>query len=83
MDAFNWAKKIEIVSEKAGLAFDEYKGGREEFMEEFTRFFSDPRRFSYTPLICVRGCKPGQSKKQVEVKTKAKVEVEQEKNFQS
>ncbi len=61
VDAFNWTKKIEIVSEKAGLAFDEYTGGREEFMEEFTRFFSDPRRFSYTPLICVRGCKPGQS----------------------
>jgi hypothetical protein len=58
VDAFNWAKKIEIVSGKAGLAFDEYKGGRDEFMEEFTRFFNDPRRFSYTPLICARGCKP-------------------------
>jgi hypothetical protein len=60
VDAVNWTKKIEIVSSKAGFAFDEYKGGREEFMEEFNRFFFGPRRFSYTPLICARGCKPAQ-----------------------
>ena len=58
VDAFNWTKKAEMVSRKAGHAFDEYRGGFEEFMEEFTRFFSDPRRFSYTPLLCARGCKP-------------------------
>lgn len=58
VDAFNWAKKIEMVSRKAGFALDEYKGGPEEFIEEWTRFFSDPRRFTYTPLICARGCKP-------------------------
>ena len=58
VDASNWMKKIEIVTRKAGFAFDEYTGGREEFMEEFTRFFFDPRRFSYTPLMCARGCKP-------------------------
>lgn len=58
VDASNWMKKTEIVTRKAGFAFDEYTGGREEFMEEFTRFFVDPRRFSYTPLMCARGCKP-------------------------
>jgi len=58
VDAFNFAKKIEMVSRSAGLALDEYKGGSAEFMEEFTQFFSDPRRFSYTPLISVRGQKP-------------------------
>lgn len=58
IDAFNWRKKMEIVSEKVHSVFDEYAGGREEFIDEFTRFFSDPRRFSYTPLISVRGCKP-------------------------
>lgn len=57
-DAFNWKKKIEVVSEKIGPVFNEYGGGCEEFMEEFNRFFSDPRRFSYTPLISVRGRKP-------------------------
>ncbi len=61
VDAFNWTKKIEIVSSKAGFAFNEFKGGREEFLEEFTRFFFDARRFSYTPLICTRGCKPSRA----------------------
>jgi len=58
VDAFNWGKKLDMVSRKVGLVLDEYKGGLAEFMEEFTRFFSDPRRFSYTPLISVRGRKP-------------------------
>ena len=58
VDASNWMKKIEILSIKAGYAFDEFKGGRDEFMDEFTRFFFDPRRFSYTPVVCARGCKP-------------------------
>ena len=57
-DALNWMRKIEIVRRKSGFEFPEYSGGCEEFMEEFTRFFADPRRFSYTPVICARGCKP-------------------------
>jgi SAM-dependent methyltransferase len=61
VDAFNWAKKIETVSRKAGFVLNEYRGGSEEFMAEFTRFLTDPRRFSYTPLICARGCKPVQA----------------------
>jgi ubiquinone/menaquinone biosynthesis C-methylase UbiE len=62
VDAFNAAKKLDVVSRKAGLAFDEYTGGSEEVVEEFTRFFSDPRRFSYTPLICARGSKPAHTR---------------------
>lgn len=58
VDAFNWWKKIEIVSKKASSVFSEYPGGSEEFMEEFRRFFSDPRRFSYTPLVSACGFKP-------------------------
>jgi len=58
VDAFNWTKKTEMASRKASFAFNEYRGGPEEFTEEFARFFSDSRRFSYTPLICARGCKP-------------------------
>jgi SAM-dependent methyltransferase len=61
VDALNWTKKIEIVRRKFGFDFTEYSGGCEEFMEEFTRFFSDPRRFSYTPIIYARGCKPYQA----------------------
>lgn len=58
IDAFNWTKKVEIAVKRLGYDFKEYKGGYEEFFEEFVRFFSDPRRFTYTPLISCRGCKP-------------------------
>lgn len=57
-DAFNWMKKIEVISKKLNLQFDEYKGGYEEFIEEFERFFTDPGRFTYTPVILCRGRKP-------------------------
>jgi SAM-dependent methyltransferase len=55
MDGFNWLKKIEIANRKASFDFEEYPGGCAEFTDEFTRFFSDPRRFSYTPIILARG----------------------------
>lgn len=58
VDAFNWKKKMEMVARKAGCAFDEYEDGSQGFMDEFSRFFQDPRRFSYTPIVCVRGRKP-------------------------
>jgi len=57
VDAFNWMKKIEVVSRKPGFEFEEYGDGGNGLAEEFGRFFSDPRRFSYTPLICARGYK--------------------------
>ncbi len=62
VDGFNWGKKLEILSRKARIAFDEYGEG-DGFIEEFTRFFSDPRRFSYTPVISVRGEKAVEKKK--------------------
>lgn len=57
-DAFNWMKKIEIVTKKLKYRFEEYKGGYKEFLEEFKRFFDDPRRFTYTPVILCKGRKP-------------------------
>ncbi|MFH2067594.1 MAG: class I SAM-dependent methyltransferase [Pseudomonadota bacterium] len=57
VDAFNWIKKIEIAGKNSGYKFEEYKGGYEEFFEEFKNFFSDPRRFTYTPIISCRGIK--------------------------
>jgi ubiquinone/menaquinone biosynthesis C-methylase UbiE len=59
IDAFNWDKKAEVAVKQSGFEFDAYQGGYEEFYEEFTRFFKDPRRFTYTPLILCRGVKPG------------------------
>lgn len=59
VDAFNWAKKVEVAGRGSGYAFAEYPGGISEFLEEFQSFFSDPRRFTYTPLIACRGRKSG------------------------
>lgn len=57
-DSFNWLKKVETAPRRIGYTFPEYEGGYEEFLEEFHRFFSDPRRFTYSPLISVRGRRP-------------------------
>lgn len=57
-DFFNWMKKIEVVSKKIQFQFEEYEGGCEEFLEKFKRFFADPGRFTYTPVISCKGLKP-------------------------
>jgi ubiquinone/menaquinone biosynthesis C-methylase UbiE len=56
-DTFNWTKKIEVVSKKIQLQFKEYEG-HEEFIADFKKFFADPGRFTYTPVISCRGRKP-------------------------
>jgi ubiquinone/menaquinone biosynthesis C-methylase UbiE len=59
VDSFNWNKKAEVAAKNSGYDFDEdFPGGYQEFLEEFQRFFSDPRRFTYTPLLACRGIKP-------------------------
>ena len=57
IDAFNWTKKVEAAVKKLGYEFKEYKGGSEEFIEEFKQFFANPRRFTYTPVISCKGRK--------------------------
>jgi len=57
IDEYNWTKKVEIAVKRLGYEFKEYERGYEEFFEEFKRFFSDPRRFTYTPLISCKGRK--------------------------
>lgn len=57
-DDFNWMMKIEIAAKNSGYAFEEYGGEYEKFLKECRSFFSDPRRFTYTPVICCRGRKP-------------------------
>jgi hypothetical protein len=56
-DACNWFKKVEVASAKLNYRFAEYPGGYDEFMEDFKRFFADPGRFTYTPVISCRGLK--------------------------
>jgi SAM-dependent methyltransferase len=58
-DIFNWTKKVEIAARKAGYLFNEYDGGYSAFISDFERFFLDPRRFIYTPLLLCKGTKPG------------------------
>ncbi len=58
VDAFNWTKKVEVAAKNSRYLFQSYPGGFDEFHEEFKSFFSDPRRFTYTPLIACRGRKP-------------------------
>jgi len=57
-DIYNWIKKVEVTSEKAKDIFEKYPGGKAEFFEDFKKFFLDPRRFTYTPLILCKGMKP-------------------------
>lgn len=56
-DSYNWMKKIEVISGKVGYPFSEYQGGYPEFVDEFSRFFAAPERFTYSPLIMCRGRK--------------------------
>lgn len=57
-DVFNWTKKIEVASKKAKSIFSGYQGGFEGFWSDFNRFFLNPRRFTYTPLIVCKGTRP-------------------------
>ncbi|MEJ2154846.1 MAG: class I SAM-dependent methyltransferase [Desulfobacteraceae bacterium] len=57
-DAFNWTKKVEVAVKNSGFQFEDYPGGYEEFSAEFKKYFFDPRRFTYTPLIACRAQKP-------------------------
>lgn len=60
-DAYNWLKKIQVAAVKSGCKFTEYtiKDDKDlavsEFIAEFKGYFTDKRRFCYTPLIMCRG----------------------------
>jgi len=55
VDAFNWAKKLQVTGNKAENVFADYPGGFKSFFSDFQTFFADPRRFTYTPLIMCKG----------------------------
>lgn len=57
IDEYNWTKKTEIAAKNSGYNFEEYYNGYEGFLQEFKDFFSDPGRFTYTPIISCRGIK--------------------------
>jgi ubiquinone/menaquinone biosynthesis C-methylase UbiE len=57
-DRFNFLKKVEIAPRKINFEFKEYEGGYEEFVSESKKWFENPRRFTYTPIILCKGTKP-------------------------
>ena len=57
-DEYNWLKKIELAPQIIKYKFDDYKYGYDEFLKESHESFSNPRRFTYTPLIACKGIKP-------------------------
>ncbi len=57
-DLFNWTRKMKVASLILEELFEGYPGGRDGFFVEFEKFFLDPRRFTYTPLILCKGMKP-------------------------
>ena len=57
-DAFNWLKKMEVVSEKTKALFKKYPRNYGGFKKDFKNYFNDPRRFIYTPMILCKGRKP-------------------------
>jgi SAM-dependent methyltransferase len=58
VSVFNWRLKVKVAAQGSGYAFEEYPDGFSGFLREFEEAFADPRRFTYTPLICCRGVKP-------------------------
>ncbi|HRY56090.1 MAG TPA: methyltransferase domain-containing protein [Spirochaetia bacterium] len=56
VDEYNWAKKIEVLSRNLDIGLPGYSGC-EEFLEDFMKFFRDPGRFTYTPVIAAWGRK--------------------------
>jgi SAM-dependent methyltransferase len=61
-DLFNWTKKIEIAAKDSGYPFKEFENGYEGFHAEFEKFFYDPRRFTYSPVIVCCAKKPRQAR---------------------
>ena len=54
-EAFNWGKKLEVAARNSGYHFGEFKDGYEGFKRASRAFFNNPRRFTYTPVVCCRG----------------------------
>jgi ubiquinone/menaquinone biosynthesis C-methylase UbiE len=58
VDEFNWMIKVAVAGKDSGYDFQEYDGNFDLFLEECKDFFTNPRRFTYTPVISCSGRKP-------------------------
>jgi SAM-dependent methyltransferase len=57
-DIFNWLKKVEMIPDKVKDIIAEYQGGYDAFLVDFKKYFLNPRRFIYTPLLLCKGVRP-------------------------
>ncbi len=57
VDEYNWTRKIEVIVKRGGIEIPGYASA-DEFLDDFMKFFRDPGRFTYTPVIAAWGCKP-------------------------
>ena len=57
-DLFNWIKKAEMATQIEKKIFGDYPGGDKQFLIDFEHFFTNPKRFTYTPVIICKGLKP-------------------------
>jgi len=57
-DESNWLSKVLVACKNSGCAFEEFGGNFDTAMQAFRTYFQNPRRYTYTPLILVRGTKP-------------------------
>jgi SAM-dependent methyltransferase len=57
-DKFNLSKKIEIAAKKTEKLINSYPGGYQKFSDDFEKYFKNPRRFTYTPLLLCKGVRP-------------------------
>ncbi len=58
-DEFNWITKVVVAGKNSGYDFHkDFKNGFDGFYDAFKKFFVNPRRFTYTPVIACCGRKP-------------------------
>lgn len=58
-DRFNWEQKMLVAARRFGFLFNQYyENGVQGFCDDFQLYFSNPRRFAYTPMILCCGKKP-------------------------
>ncbi len=59
-DEFNWITKVLVAAKQSSYDFyRDFSNGFDGFLEAFKKFFANPRRFTYTPLIACCGKNPG------------------------
>jgi SAM-dependent methyltransferase len=54
----DWLAKLQVDASGCGYPFPQYAGGFDEFLAEAQALLTNPRRFTYTPIILCRGIKP-------------------------